>query len=140
MTEVETATNTYLEKYFDAELRVSFSLDADSLDATIHKNGYECIYKQLSKGQRGLLKLCFSVAVQQAVSDNKGVRFDNLFYDESLDGYDDNLKIKAFRLFEELAQGRESLLVIDHNVSFQQLFHTVFTVSMEGDHSVLEQS
>ncbi len=40
--EVETETNRYLETYFDAEIRVGFTLgEADSLDISIQKSGYE---------------------------------------------------------------------------------------------------
>ena len=138
--EVQEATNGYLEKYFDAELRIGFTMDSDSLEVTVLKNGYECAYKQLSKGQRGLLKLCFSVSVQEAVSNNKGISFSNLFYDESLDGYDPDLKLKAFPLFQKLAQSHESVMVIEHDTAFKNCFDKSFLVTMQGDQSVIQES
>lgn len=137
---VETDTNNYLEKYFDAEIRVAFVADGDdNLDVTIYKSGHECSYKQLSKGQRGLLKLCFSVSVQQAISAACGTHFDSLFFDESLDGYDDNLKIRAFNLFQSLVVNHSTIMVIDHAESLQNLFHKKYHVTLEGDESRMDE-
>jgi len=135
---VEANTNDYLSKYFDAEFKVLFAVDSDNLDVQIFKNGNECNYKQLSKGQRGLLKLCFVVSIMQATSNKVGVSFNTLFFDESLDGLDDTLKIKAFRLFEALSLEHESVIVIDHSVELKELFQNRFSVTIEDDVSRLE--
>lgn len=136
--EVESATNNYLEKHFDSEIKVSFTLDADSLEVSIQKSGYECSYSQLSKGQRGLLKLCFVLSVMAAASNKAGVHFENLFLDEALDGLDSELKVKAFGLLEELASVHTSVYVIDHAPEFQILFSTKLKVYLDGDNSVVE--
>lgn len=138
---IETATNGYLEKYFDAEIRVLFSAnDADNIEVEIQKSGHMCNYKQLSKGQRGLLKLSFVVSVMQASANKAGIKLHNAFMDESLDGLDSDLKIKAFGLLQELAGEYESILVIDHAPEFQNLFNKRFIVTMEGDNSKIEES
>jgi DNA repair exonuclease SbcCD ATPase subunit len=137
---VEKETNRLLDAYFDAELRVSFTLDADNLEVSIQKSGYDCVYRQLSKGQRGLLKLCFSVAVMSSASNRSGVHFDTLFFDEALDGLDSSLKVKAFNLFEELSLTHGSIFLIDHAVEFQNLFNTKYEVTMEGDRSAVLHS
>lgn len=137
--EVESDTNGYLQTYFDSELSAKFELEGDSLDVLVYKNGYDCIYKQLSKGQRGLLKLCFVVAVQEAVSNNKGIHFDNLFFDESLDGLDEDLKSKSLHLFEKLATTHESVMLIDHSQSLQTSLHQAYQVEMREDKSYLVQ-
>lgn len=139
VSEVQDTTNKYLEKYFDAELIVSFELNADSLEVNVSKNGYNCAYKQLSKGQRGLLKLCFSISVQEAVSNNKGVHFENLFMDESLEGFDELLKVKAFRLFEFLSLSHSSVLIIEHNEAFKNMFTHKFLVSMGENGSYIDE-
>lgn len=134
---IQDATNTYLETYFDAPIRVQFSMDegGDSLSVSITKSGYECGFKSLSKGQRGLLKLCFGVAVMEAASNRAGTHFDNLFFDESLDGMDSELKIKAFSLFEKLSTTHNSVMVIEHNEEFKTLFNKRYHVSLINDNS-----
>ncbi len=121
--EIEESTNKYLEEYFDAELRVGFSISGgDSIDVEIQKSGNAASFTQLSKGQRQLLKLTFAVSVMKAAANNSGVHFENLFLDESLDGLDSSLKIKAYRLFEELSTDHASVLVIDHSPELHNLF------------------
>lgn len=140
VTRIQDDTNKYLETYFDAEIRVAFNLEgSDNLTVEIQKSGFDCNYKQLSKGQRGLLKLCFSVSVMKLASERCGVHFDNLYFDESLDGLDAALKIKAFSLLEKLSTEHSSVLVIDHAEEFQNMFHNKYLVSMEGDHSKIEE-
>ena len=138
--EIQNQTNEYLERYFDSEIRVGFALEgSDELEVSIHKNGYECVYRQLSKGQRQLLKLCFSVSVMAAAANSAGVHFDNLFFDEALDGLDATLKVKAFDLFQELEKDHESVLLIDHAPEFQNLFNKRYQVSLTSDTSTIQE-
>lgn len=138
--EIEAATNRRLEKHFDAEIRVSFALeDADKLEVSIQKSGHECVYTQLSKGQRQLLKLAFVTSVMKAAANNAGIHFPNLFFDEALDGLDGDLKVKAFGLLQELETEHESILVIDHAPEFQNLFTKRYHVTLEGDYSRVEE-
>lgn len=138
---IERAVNRYLDQYFESELRVYFSLQdgSDSFEVKIQKSGYDCVYQQLSKGQRGLLKLTFVVSVMKAASSSTGVHFDNLFLDEALDGLDSDLKVKAFRMLTELSQEHESIMVIDHAEEFKSLFDRKISVSLINDYSVLEE-
>ena len=130
---LETDTNSLFNKYFDSELRIALALpDADEVELTIFKDSYECHYRQLSKGQRGLLKLCFALAVMKASADNAGVHFANLFFDEALDGLDSTLKTKAYSLFEDLQNNHSSIWLIDHAQEFQTLFSHKMEVSTEG--------
>lgn len=136
---IEAATNTLLEKHFDAELKVQFLLEGDdNLQVEIQKSGYPCTYRQLSKGQRQLLKLTFSVAVMGATADKAGAHFDTLMFDEALDGLDSDLKVKAFDLFQELATSHGTVLLIDHAPELQNLFTNRFKVSLNGDKSQIE--
>lgn len=140
ITQIQDTTNDYLTKYFDSELRVELTLpDTDNVQVTIHKDGYDAKYKQLSKGQRGLLKICFSISIMHLVSNRSGVHFDNLFFDEALDGLDNNLKIKAFRLFEELSLSHFSIFVIDHCEEFKTLFNKQYHVTIEGGNSLIQE-
>ena len=137
---VEAKTNKHLDTYFDSPLRVKFDIiNGDDLEVEMSKDGHPCVYRQLSKGQRGLLKLCFSVAVMEAASNQAGVHFDTLFFDEALDGLDSDLKVKAFNLFSELATKHSSVFLIDHAQEFQSLFHRKFHVTINGDISSIEE-
>lgn len=139
--DIQDETNRYLETYFDAELRVGFqSKDADNLEVSIQKSGYSCSYTQLSKGQRQLLRLSFSLAVMKSTANNSGMYFSTVMLDEALDGLDTNLKLKAFRLFQDLAKSHETVLVVDHSPELANLFETKFKVSMTGDISEVERS
>lgn len=135
--QIEDNTNRYLDSYFDAEIRVEFAIDGDDLNVTLQKSGYECGYKQLSKGQRSLLRLCFVVSVMQAAANKCGAHFGTLFFDEALDGLDSDLKVKAFSLFSELETNHESVLLIDHAPEFQQMFTKRYSVTMSEDVSEL---
>lgn len=137
--DIEVSTNDYLDQYFDAEIRVCFDIqDSDSLAVTLYKSGFVCNFKQLSKGQRQLLRLCFSVSVMKASANSAGIHFDNLFFDEALDGLDDELKVKAFTLFSKLETEHASILLIDHAPSFQNMFSTRYQVTMDSDLSNVE--
>lgn len=139
--EIQMETNRYLETHFDSELRVQFNLDeSDNLEIMIFKNAYECVYRQLSKGQRGLLKLCFSVATMKMAANRVGVHFNSLLFDEALDGMDSMLKTKAFNLFEELSKFHETVLVIEHSNELQNLFDKQYHVTLKEDTSHIEVS
>jgi DNA repair exonuclease SbcCD ATPase subunit len=136
---IQDSTNGYLERYFDSEFKVGFELlDADSLNVDIQKNGYPCVYKQLSKGQRQLLKLCFSVSVMRAAANNAGISFNLLCFDEAISGLDSSLKSKAYGLFESLAKDHASVLVVEHDNEFQELFSNRYKVQLVGDESQIE--
>jgi DNA repair exonuclease SbcCD ATPase subunit len=133
---IEDSTNQYLETYFDSPIRVKFSIeDSDKLEVEILKSGYNCNYRQLSKGQRGLLKLCFGVSVMESASNRAGVHFDQVFMDEPTDGLDSDLKVKAYSLFEYLAINRDSVFVIEHNENLQAMFSRTIKVELINDQS-----
>lgn len=136
---IQEDTNNYLDKYFDSELRVAFMLDRDSLDVGVQKSGNDCSYKQLSKGQRQLLKLSFALSVMTAAANQSGVKFENLFFDEALDGLDENLKLKAFNLFEALSSGFSSVFLIDHAPVFQNMFAKKYRVESIADKSFVKE-
>jgi recombinational DNA repair ATPase RecF len=136
---IQEDTNNYLEQYFDSELRIEFTLDGDNLDVGVQKSGNSCSYKQLSKGQRQLLKLTFALAVMAASANQSGMKFENLFFDEALDGLDEKLKLKAFTLFESLESSYTSILLIDHAPAFQNMFAKKFAVGIEGDKSYIKE-
>lgn len=137
---IEQQTNSHLETFFDSEFRVAFSIeDGDSLKVEIFKGDQPCVYRQLSKGQRQLLKLCFSISVMEAAANTAGVHFDNLFLDESLDGCDDLLKAKAFRMFEHMALSHASIFVIDHCEAFQELFSSRYKTTVNAGESEIEE-
>lgn len=139
--DIETKTNDKLSKYFDSPFKVEFKISStDKLLTTIHKEGIQCSYTQLSKGQRGLLKLCFMTSVMEAASNRAGIHFDTLFMDEALDGLDESLKEKAFGMLEVMSLNHSSIFFIEHSESFKNLFDNKYHVTNDGQGSHLEQS
>jgi DNA repair exonuclease SbcCD ATPase subunit len=138
--DLQTNTNNLLRKYFDAELTVTFKAeDADKLDVTIAKDGNLAAYTQLSKGQRGLLKLCFAVSVMKAVGNHHGAP-SALFFDEALDGLSESLKLQAFKLFESLQNDYESIFIVDHSTELKSCFDRRFEVALENGESQLAEA
>ncbi len=136
--QVESQANSYLQRFFDGEFRLELSSVDESIDVVLKKNGYDCSYTQLSKGQRRLLQLTFSLSVMKAASNKIGVHFDTLFLDEALDGLDSELKTKAFNLLTELSTKHSTVMVIDHFDSFKTLFDKKISVQLINDESVIE--
>lgn len=134
----ERSVNDILTRFFDAEIKVQFTLEnSDKLEVSIQKSGHACSYEQLSKGQKGLLKLAFAVSLMKASSDRLSVQVENLFFDEALDGLDTELKVKAFGLFQELRKTFKNIFLVEHAQEFQTLFDTKFHVQLEGDYSIV---
>lgn len=138
---VETTTNKLLTEHFDAEIRIEMSIeDSDKVEVNILKDGNNCSYTQLSKGQRQLLKLCFGVSVMKCVSNNSGIKFEQVFFDESLDGMDDNMKSKSFKLLEELSLEYASVFVVEHSEGFKSLFNNQYHVELVNGKSQIEKT
>lgn len=135
---LETRTNSLLQTHFDAEIQVNFNITED-IDVSIKKDGNDCVYSQLSKGQRQLLKLCFAVSAMRQVSDNKGVKFPQIFLDEAFDGLSDTMKKKAFGLLQTLELEYESIFVVDHSTELKALFDKQYTVELINGNSVLAE-
>jgi DNA repair exonuclease SbcCD ATPase subunit len=138
---IENKTNEYLSNYFDAEIKVVFDVKAaDKLEVGIFKDGNECVYTQLSKGQRQLLKLCFSISVMECIQNAKGIKFNSIFLDEALDGLDDILKIKSYRLMQYLALQYSSVFIVEHNAELKALAEKKFIVSINNGVSTIEEA
>lgn len=135
---IQTTTNDYLTRFFDSEFTLSAELEgSDDISVKLFKNGNECNFRQLSKGQRGLLKLTFALAVMKETSNKSGSHFSTIFLDESVDGLDSDLKIKAFNLFCELEKEHESVLVIDHSLELRAMFTNKLEVTLLEDNSII---
>lgn len=137
--QVETTTNKYLESHFDAEIKVKFVAEqADKIEVEVYKDGNLASFTQLSKGQRQLLKLTFAVSIMKAVSNLRGVSLNTAFLDEGLDGFDSDLKIKAFGLLQELALTTESVFVVEHSQDLKLLFSNSINVVNSNGKSTVE--
>lgn len=131
--EIEGKTNDYLEKFFDGALRVQLRCeDADKIEVHITNNGHMCPFLSLSGGERTMLKLSFSLSLMQAAQNKAGLALNCVMLDEPLNGLPEDLKVKAFSLFEQLTDGYSTVLVIDHSSLFQQQFHRKFMVDKVG--------
>lgn len=132
--QLQELTNEYLTDYFDAEMQIEFTLpDGESLDVQITKSGYEAVYRQLSKGQKQLLKLSFALAVMKVSANTNSKHFDTIMLDEPLDGVDTTLKLKAYRLFEKLSKSHSTVLVIDHSEELKNCFDKHYEIALLGD-------
>jgi DNA repair exonuclease SbcCD ATPase subunit len=138
---LENKTNELLAQHFDSEIKVEFLIeDADKLEVTILKDGCLASFTQLSKGQRCVLKLCFGGAVMQVVQNHHGIDFEQLFFDEALSGCDDNMKVKAFGMLEELSQGYDSVYVVEHSSAMKECFSNKYEVELINGHSVITKA
>ena len=136
--DIEQKTNSYLETYFHSEFRVHFFIEeSDKLTTSIQKNGISCVYKQLSKDQKNLLKLTFALSVMEASANRHFLHFDTIFLDEPTDGFDEELKIKAFSLLESLSLKHGSVIVVEHNETLKSMFNKRFLVTLDADSSNL---
>ncbi len=139
--DLEAKTNLLLSNHFDAEIKVSLMIeDADKLEVIITKDGNTCSYTQLSKGQRQLLKLSFGVSVMKCVSNHHGVNFNQVFFDETLDGMDDTTKTKAIRMLETLALEYDSIYLVEHSETVKALIDNKYSVELVNGQSKIEKS
>lgn len=134
---LEKGCNRILEKYFDGEFRTSYALDDDKLQVTISRNGYDVPFRSLSGGQRRMLTLSLFLALRELAMNKAGVDLNLLILDEALNGLDSGLKVKAFRIFEELSEHTESIILIDHDEELKSQFSKRFEVSLVNDESVI---
>lgn len=137
-TEINQKTNEYLEKHFDADLRISLMFEGqDKLEVGITKNGYNAPYKQLSGGQRDMLRLCFWLAVSKRVEAVSNTKFGTIMIDEALKGLDPSIKTKVFGLLQTLEVDYDTVLLVDHHEEFKALFENQLSVRLNGDMSEL---
>lgn len=137
---IQNNTNEYLEKFFDAALRVNFFLDgSDKIDVEIFSDGHIAPFKQLSGGERCMLKLAFSLSLMRAAQDKSGISFGMIMLDEALNGLDDSLKVKAFSLLQQLSTEYTTVLCIDHSDAIKQEFSRKFVVTKDNGHSILTE-
>lgn len=138
--EIETSTNACLERHFDSEVKVMFTLaDSDKLEVEIQKSGNICNFKSLSGGQRCMLKLAFWLSVKKAAENKAGVSFDLLSFDETFTGLSDSLKDRCYGLLQELEATHSTILVIEHSESFKNNFTKEYKAEILGDESILTQ-
>lgn len=138
---VQHQTNELLSSHFDAEVRIELTTkEADKIEIDVTKDGNLCSYTQLSKGQRQILKLCFAVAVMKTISEKHGVTFSQVFFDEALDGLDDNMKLKALGLLQKLQTKYEQIFVVEHNEALKAMISNQYRVTLSNGDSTIEKS
>ncbi len=134
-------TNEILEEYFEGFLKVKFEIqDGDKVEIELENNGYDCKFKQLSGGERCMLKLAFNVAYMEAAQDCAGVHIDTVMMDEALHGLDPGLKVGAYNLIEHLAERHSTVMVIEHSEEFKTSFPRVYSVTNAGARSNIVES
>ena len=136
---LETCTNRLLSEHFDAEIKVLFSAgDADKIEVDIFKDENICNFAQLSKGQRQILKLCFGVSVMSSIANHNLTSFNCVFFDECIEGLDESMKSKAFKLLDHIRTQYSSVFVVDHSETFKSFFNTRYDVSLINGESTIE--
>lgn len=136
--DLERRTVSQLRDYFEGEISVEFTIqDNDKLEVLITKDGNECSYTQLSKGQRQMLKLAFGVSVMECVQQHHALEFNQLFFDESLDGMDDTNKLRAVRMLETLAANRGTVYIVEHSEGVKAQIDNKYLVELINGISVL---
>lgn len=127
--DLQDTTNALLAKHFDAEIQVEFTAE-DDIGVNITKDGNNCSYGQLSKGQRQLLKLCFAISAMRQAANHQGLTLPQIFFDEAFDGLDDNMKVRAFGLLQTLELEYESIFVVEHSEALKPLFTNQYKVEL----------
>lgn len=136
--DLERLTVAHLRDYFDGEISVNFAItDNEKLDVTLFKDGNECSFTQLSKGQRQMLKLCFGAAVMECISNHHGIDFNQLFFDEALDGLDDSNKMKAIKLLETFAIKHGAAYIVEHSETVKALVDNKYFVELIDGRSTI---
>lgn len=138
---LEEGTNALLAEFFDAELSVSLLIDTieDKVEAVIKNSAYDCSFEQLSKGQRQILKFCFSLTAARLVQRAKGIKPTALYLDEVMDGLSENTKDKSFRLLRSLESEYSSIFVVEHSLELKAKFDNVWTVTNTNGQSELDE-
>lgn len=140
VSQIERQTNAYLERYFDAALRIKLLIeDSDKIEVEIDNNGYQTPFKQLSGGERCMLKLAFNLSVMEAAQNKASTSTNLIMLDEPLNGLDESLKVKAFGLLQEVSKKHETVLVIEHSTELKQMFSKTFLVEKEGGSSSIHE-
>lgn len=140
ISDLEQQTNLLLNKHFDGEFKINLIIsDADKLEVEITKDNNNCSYTQLSKGQRTMLKLCFGTSIMKVIANHHGIKFEQVWFDESLDGCDDSTKIKAYGLLEELSLEYDSIFVVEHSEVFKAMFTNQYKVELINGYSQIER-
>lgn len=129
--DLEALTNQHLYNYFDREIKLALTiLDTDKLDVNITKDNNDASFTQLSKGQRCMLKFSFGAAVIQTIQQRHALSFNQLFFDEALDGLDDNNKLKAIKLLETLAVNDSSVYIVEHSEGIKGMIDQKINVEL----------
>lgn len=138
---LQDSTNTLLIKYFDGEITVQFDTSTnDKIDVTILKDGNACVYSQLSKGQRQLLRFCFGISIMKHIARHHSISFSSVFFDEVFTGLDSNLIAKGFSLLQSLHNDYQNIFVVEHNDNIKAMADQVIDVSLTDRGSILEKA
>jgi len=136
LSDIEKQANDILTTYFDSEILIQLKLESsDKLEVEIQKNGNMCSFRQLSGGQRCMLKLAFNLSIMSLAENKAGIKFPTLMLDEPLNGLSEDLKVRAFSLFESLTKSYDTILIIEHSEALKACFNNKIMVTIIGDES-----
>ncbi|EGC34773.1 hypothetical protein DICPUDRAFT_15107, partial [Dictyostelium purpureum] len=137
--EVESYANEYLSKLSKGQLFTSLSIQDDELSIDIFELDPETklakprSFNQLSGGQRRCLELSYSpFALSEVIYNHSGSRVTFMAIDELTNHLDSSVKPIICDLMRNL-QEKDSIFVIDHDVSVQSEFDHVFNLTKENN-------
>lgn len=136
LADLEAYANRYLSELLEGRVYCQLSMDVDKLEINLFELvagvPHERRYEQLSGGQRRCVELAFApFALAEVVFARCGVRVPLLIIDELTTHLGQEEKPKICDLLRSL--DRDTVMVIDHDLSVQAEFDVVFDLAKNDD-------
>lgn len=140
--ELETAANRYITKMLDGKVYCRLKMDGDDLqvqyfERDLHGNIHERMYEKLSGGQRRCVELAFApFALSDLIFSRCGVRINLLAIDELTTHLGQAEKKRVCEILEAI--DRENVIAIDHDLTVQGHFDSVYELVRTSEQATLE--
>ena len=144
LNELNFRTNEYLAKLFEKDVRILFSSQVES-DGLIKQafttqiliDGVSVGMGKFSGGEERRLIFAVNLAIADIMANRSSNNFNIMFLDEAFDGLDFEGKRKCMDLLLDLAETKDSIMMIDHGNEFKTLFSNVLTVEKKNKISTI---
>jgi DNA repair exonuclease SbcCD ATPase subunit/DNA repair exonuclease SbcCD nuclease subunit len=141
--ELETHANRFLARLLHGRIFCQLVMDEDDLKINFFENAggesHPRRYEQLSGGERRCAELAFNpFALSEMVFTRTGVRVSLIVIDELTTHLSPDEKPIVCQILREL--DRETILVIDHDITVQAEFDRCFEVSKESGTTTIERA
>ncbi len=130
LSELNLKLNEYLSKLFENDIKIFFENKSSEVkgdfravfETHIVVDGEDVGWGSFSGGEFKRVNLALNFALSHVINTRLGSDWNVLFLDEVTDGICSVGKRKIFDLFTEMATKKDSIFVIDHDVTMQALF------------------